>query len=184
VAAGIRRIEAITAGQVEKLLYVQQDMMRDLKRLFNNAPNLVTAIQHTIEEGAGYKKQIAEFRKEKEARLKQLLLDNAAVINGVKVIRYVGPAEPETAKNLAFQLRGENETVAFVSGTVFDNRPMLTVALSDDLVQRGLNASALIKEVAKLIQGGGGGQPHFAQAGGKNPDGLTAAVDAIIDHLK
>jgi alanyl-tRNA synthetase len=74
--------------------------------------------------------------------------------------------------------------VAFVSGTVFDNRPMLTVALSDDLVQRGLNASALIKEVAKLIQGGGGGQPHFAQAGGKNPDGLTAAVDAIIDHLK
>jgi alanyl-tRNA synthetase len=184
VAAGIRRIEAITAGQVEKLLYVQQDMMRDLKRLFNNAPNLVTAIQHTIEEGAGYKKQIAEFRKEKEARLKQLLLDNAAVINGVKVIRYVGPAEPETAKNLAFQLRGENETVAFVSGTVFDNRPMLTVALSDDLVQRGLNASALIKEVAKLIQGGGGGQPHFAHAGGKNPDGLTAAVDAIIDHLK
>jgi alanyl-tRNA synthetase len=184
VAAGIRRIEAITAGQVEKLLYVQQDMMRDLKRLFNNAPNLVTAIQHTIEEGAGYKKQIAEFRKEKEARLKQLLLDNAAVINGVKVIRYVGPAEPETAKNLAFQLRGENKTVAFVSGTVFDNRPMLTVALSDDLVQRGLNASALIKEVAKLIQGGGGGQPHFAQAGGKNPDGLTAAVDAIIDHLK
>jgi alanyl-tRNA synthetase len=184
VAAGVRRIEAITGAQVEKLMYVQQDLMRDLKRLFNNAPNLVTAIQHTIEEGAGYKKQIAEFRKEKEARLKQMLIENAAVLGDFKLIRYVGPAEPETAKNLAFQLRQENESVAFVSGTVFDNRPMLTVALSDDLVKRGINASALIKENAKLIQGGGGGQPHFAQAGGKNPDGLQAAVDAIVEQLK
>jgi alanyl-tRNA synthetase len=184
VAAGVRRIEAITGAQVEKLMYVQQDMMRDLKRLFNNAPNLVTAIQHTIEEGAGYKKQIAEFRKEKEARLKQMLIENAAVVGDFKLIRYVGPAEPETAKNLAFQLRQETESVAFVSGTVFDNRPMLTVALSDDLVKRGINASALIKENAKLIQGGGGGQPHFAQAGGKNPDGLQAAVDAIVEQLK
>jgi alanyl-tRNA synthetase len=184
VAAGVRRIEAITGAQVEKLMYVQQDLMRDLKRLFNNAPNLVTAIQHTIEEGAGYKKQIAEFRKEKEVRLKQMLIENAAVLGDFKLIRYVGPAEPETAKNLAFQLRQENESVAFVSGTVFDNRPMLTVALSDDLVKRGINASALIKENAKLIQGGGGGQPHFAQAGGKNPDGLQAAVDAIVEQLK
>jgi alanyl-tRNA synthetase len=184
VAAGVRRIEAITGAQVEKLMYVQQDLMRDLKRLFNNAPNLVTAIQHTIEEGAGYKKQIAEFRKEKEARLKQMLIENAAVLGDFKLIRYVGPAEPETAKNLAFQLRQENESVAFVSGTVFDNRPMLTVALSDDLVKRGINASVLIKENAKLIQGGGGGQPHFAQAGGKNPDGLQAAVDAIVEQLK
>jgi alanyl-tRNA synthetase len=184
VAAGVRRIEAITGAQVEKLMYVQQDMMRDLKRLFNNAPNLVTAIQHTIEEGAGYKKQIAEFRKEKEARLKQMLIENAAVLGDFKLIRYVGPAEPEVAKNLAFQLRQETESVAFVSGTVFDNRPMLTVALSDDLVKRGINASALIKENAKLIQGGGGGQPHFAQAGGKNPDGLQAAVDAIVEQLK
>jgi alanyl-tRNA synthetase len=184
VAAGVRRIEAITGAQVEKLMYVQQDLMRDLKRLFNNAPNLVTAIQHTIDEGAGYKKQIAEFRKEKEARLKQVLLENAATIGDFKLIRYVGPAEPEVAKNLAFQLRQENASLAFVSGTAFDNRPMLTVAFSDDLVQRGFNASALIKETAKLIQGGGGGQPHFAQAGGKNAEGLQAAVDAIIERLK
>jgi alanyl-tRNA synthetase len=184
VAAGVRRIEAITGAQVEKLMYVQQDLMRDLKRLFNNAPNLVTAIQNTIDEGAGYKKQIAEFRKEKEARLKQMLLDNAATVGDFKLIRYVGPAEPEIAKNLAFQLRSENASVAFVSGTMFDNRPMLTVAFSDDLVQRGFNASVLIKESAKLIQGGGGGQPHFAQAGGKNAEGLQAAVDAIVEHLK
>ena len=184
VAAGVRRIEAITGEQVEEMMDLNQDLLRDLKKLFNNAPNLLQAIQNTIEEDNNLKKQVAEFKKEKEAQLKEFLVEKAVEINGCKVVRYVGAAEPEAIKNIAFQLRGEHSSIAFISGTHHNERPTLTVALSDDLVARGLSAAALVKEAARLIQGGGGGQPHFAQAGGKNAEGLQAAVDAIIEKVK
>ena len=91
--------------------------------------------------------------------------------------------DPESAKNIAFQLRAENADLIFVGGTQFQDKPMLTVAIGDAAKEAGYNASNLVKEAAKLIQGGGGGQPHFAQAGGKNADGLSAAVQQIIDKL-
>ncbi len=184
VAAGIRRIEAITGAQVESMMYIQQDMVREIKKLFNNAPNLLAAIQHTLDEDASLKKQVSEFKKEVETRLKKLLIEKAETIGEMKIIRFIGEAEPEMVKNIAFQIRGEQNNTVFVCGTSHNNRPMLTVAFSDDLVKRGLNAAALVKENARLIQGGGGGQPHFAQAGGKNPEGLQAAVDAILNHVK
>ena len=183
VAAGVRRIEAYTGARVEEMLDTFQDTMRDLKALFNNAPDLSGAIRKYIEENAGLKKQVEDFMKEKEAQLKEKLLQNIQEINGVKVIKFCAAMIPADAiKNIAFQLRGEiTENLFFVAGTVFEGKPMLTVMLSDNLVAGGLKAGNLVKEAAKLIQGGGGGQPHFATAGGKNPDGLSAAVDKVIE---
>ena len=182
VAAGVRRIEALTGARVEAMLDAFQDTMRDLKALFNNAPDLTAAIRKYIDENAGLKKQVEDFMKEKESQLKEKLLQSVKEVNGVKVIKFTAPVPAETVKNIAFQLRGEiTENLFFVAGTVHDGKPMLTVMLSDNLVAGGLKAGMLVKEAARLIQGGGGGQPHFATAGGKNPDGLSAAVDKVIE---
>ena len=182
VAAGVRRIEAYTGARVEELIDTLQDTIRDLKALFNNAPDLGGTIRKYIEENAGLKKQVEEFMKEKEALLKEKLLQSIKEVNGVKLIKFGAPLPAETVKNIAFQLRGQiTENLFFVAGTEFEGKPMLTVMLSDNLVANGLKAGALVKEAAKLILGGGGGQPHFATAGGKNPDGLNAAVDKIVE---
>lgn len=182
VAAGVRRIEAYTGARVEEMLDTIQDTLTDLKALFNNAPDLANAIRKYIDENAGLKKQVDEFMKEKEAQIKQTLLKNIQEINGIKVIKTCMPISAEAIKNIAFQLRGEiTENLFFVAGTVDAQKPLLTVMLSDNLVAGGLNAGKLVKDAAKLIQGGGGGQAHFATAGGKNADGLHAAVDKVIE---
>lgn len=182
VAAGVRRIEAYTGARVEEMLDTIQDTLTDLKALFNNAPDLANAIRKYIDENAGLKKQVDEFMKEKEAQIKQTLLKNIQEINGIKVIKTCMPIPAEAIKNIAFQLRGEiTANLFFVAGTVDAQKPLLTVMLSDNLVAGGLNAGKLVKDAAKLIQGGGGGQAHFATAGGKNADGLHAAVDKVIE---
>ena len=181
VAAGVRRIEAVTGAKVEEMFDTVQDTINDLKALFNNAPDLKAAISKYIEENAGLKKQMEEFMKEKEAAVKNKLIEGAKEINGVKVIQAVLPMPADAVKNIAFQLKGQfPENLFVVIGSVFKNKPLLTVTMSDDQVKAGLNAGQLVREAAKLIQGGGGGQPHFATAGGKNPDGLSAAVDKIV----
>lgn len=185
VAAGVRRIEAYTGARVEEVLYAMQDTMRGLKTLFNNAPDLVSAIHRYIDENTGLKKQVEDFMKEKETLLKEKLLQNMKEVNGVKIIKFCAPVPPEMVKNIAFQLRGElSSDLFFVAGSLFDNKPMLTVMLSDNLVASGLKAGILVKEAAKLIQGGGGGQPHFATAGGKYPDGLHMAVEKVMELAK
>ena len=172
VAAGVRRIEAITGAKVEEMM----------KTLFNNAPDLKAAISKYVDENAGLKKQMEEFMKEREANAKAKLIDTAKEIHGVKVIKAILPMRPEAIKNIAFQLKGQfPENLFVVIGSIFGDKPMLTVIMSDDQVKTGLNAGQLVREAAKLIQGGGGGQPHFATAGGKNPDGLITAVDKIIE---
>ena len=182
VAAGVRRIEAVTGAKVEEMLDSIQDTLDDLRALFNNAPDLKAAIRKYIDENAGLKKQVEAFMKEKEADIKAKLIESAKEIHGVKVIRSVLPMPADTVKNIAFQLKGQIPENLFVAiGSAFENKPMLTVMISDDLVKNGLNAGQLVREAAKLIQGGGGGQPHFATAGGKTPDGLSAAVDKIIE---
>ena len=182
VAAGVRRIEALTGAKVEEMLDGVQDTLRDLRSLFNNAPDLTAAIRRYIDENTGLKKQIEDFMKEKEAQLKEKLLQGAKEVHGVKAISFCAPIAPDMAKNIAFQLRGElGDSFCFVAGTVFEGKPMLTVMLGEKLVADGLKAGALVKEAAKLILGGGGGQPHFATAGGKNPDGLQAAVDKVLE---
>ena len=182
VAAGVRRIEAITGAKVEELMDTVQDTLNDLKALFNNAPDLKVAIRKYIDENAGLKKQVEEFMKEKGAALKARLVENAKEINGVKVVKAIIPMSADVVKDIAFQLKGEIPANLFVViGSVDNNKPMLTVMISEDLVKAGQNAGKLVREAAKLIQGGGGGQPHFATAGGKNPDGLNAAVDKVIE---
>ena len=182
VAAGVRRIEAITGEKVEQMIDKFQDTMADLKALFNNVPDLRSAIRKSIEENAGLKKQVEEFMKEKAASLKNDLMANAKEISGVKVIKTVAPITADVAKDIAFQLKGEvSGSLLVVIGSVDNGKPMLTVMLSEDLVKSGLKAGMLVKEAAKLIQGGGGGAPHFATAGGKNPDGLLSAVDKVIE---
>ena len=182
VAAGVRRIEAITGERVEMMIDKFQDTMADLKALFNNVPDLKSAIRKAIEENAGLKKQVEEFMKEKAASLKSELIANAKEMGGVKVIKTVAPISADVAKDIAFQLKGEVEgSLLVVIGSVDGGKPMLTVMLSEDLVKNGLKAGMLVKEAAKLIQGGGGGAPHFATAGGKNPEGLLSAVDKVIE---
>ena len=182
VAAGVRRIEAYTGARVEELMNTIEDTLRDLKALFNNAPDLAGTIRKYIDENTGLKKQVEDFMKEKEAQLKERLLKNVQEVNGVKVIKFCAPLPAETVKNIAFQLRGQiTENLFFVAGTEAEGKPMLTVMLSDNLVAGGLKAGNLVKEAAKLIQGGGGGQPHFATAGGKNADGLNAAIDKVLE---
>ena len=182
VAAGVRRIEAITGAKVEEMMDTIEDTLNELRQLFNNAPDLKVAIRKYIEENAGLKKQMEAFMKEKEALVKSKLIGNAKDVHGVKVIKAVLPIPADSVKNIAFQLKGEFPTNLFVAiGSTDNGKPMLTVAVSEDLVATGINAGKLVREAAKLIQGGGGGQAHFATAGGKNVDGLSAAVDKLIE---
>lgn len=181
-AAGIRRIEAITGRKVEESMYLIQDTLHEIGTLFNNAPNLMQTIRKAIEENADLKKQAEAYIKEKAISLKNHLIEKAENINGVKVIRLLSPAAPDMVKDLAFMLRGElTEHFVFAAATTHQGKPMLTIMLSDDMVKEGKNASAIVREAAKLIQGGGGGQPHFAQAGGKNESQLPIALDKMIE---
>jgi len=182
VAAGVRRIEAITGEKVEAMLDNIQDTMNDLRALFNNTPDLKAAIRKHIEENAGLRKQVEDFMKEKEAEVKDRLIAEAKEIGGMKVVKGVMPMPADAVKNIAFQVRQAiPEKLLCVIGSVNEGKPMLTVMISDDLVAAGLKAGALVKEAARLIQGGGGGQPHFATAGGKNPEGLISAVDKVVE---
>ena len=182
VAAGVRRIEAITGAKVEEAVYLLEDTLNELKHLFNNAPDLKVAIRKYIEENAGLKKQMEEFMKEKQAQVKAKLVENIKEVNGVKVVKAVLPLSADVVKNIAFQLKGEITSNLFVAiGSRENDKPMLTVMISDDLVASGMNAGKMVREAAKLIQGGGGGQAHFATAGGKNVDGLSAAVDKLVE---
>ena len=183
VAAGVRRIEAVTAEKAENYTFMLQDTLKELRALFNNVPNLAQTIRKSIEENAELKKQVSEYIKEKVQTLKKELIAKAVVRNGVKLIVFKGEASVDAIKDLAFQIKGEaqsEEKVFFVAGIKDGAKCVLMVSISDSLVKEGLNAGKLVKDASKLIQGGGGGQPHFATAGGKNADGIDAAVDAIL----
>ncbi len=184
IAAGVRRIEAVTAEGAENYTFMLQDSMRELRALFNNVPNLAQTIRKSIEENAELKKQVSYYVKEKVAMLKKELIAKAVERRGVKVVVFRGEANVDAIKDLAFQIKGESnsdEKVFFVAGIKDGAKCALMVMLSEPLVAEGLNAGKLVKDAAKLIQGGGGGQAHFATAGGKNSDGLAQAVEQILE---
>ncbi len=184
VAAGVRRIEAITGKAVEAMMDSAQDLIADLRKLFNNAPNLMATIERAINENKELQTQVEEFKAQKAAQFKVALVEKAKDINGIKVIAGVCPIDAQKAKDMAFQLRAEfTGTLLVVIGGEKDGKPSLTVSLSDDLVADGKDAGAVVREAGKLIQGGGGGQKHFATAGGKNPDGLRTAVDKVVEFI-
>ena len=183
VAAGIRRIEAKTGKECEELLYQTEDILKAIKGFFNNAKDLQGVIAKYIEEHDSMKKDIEQFQAQRVQALAQELVGKARLVNGVTVVTGKYAMMPNAAKDLVFKVRElKPESLVCVVGTVFDDKPMLNVMLSDDMVKdHGLNAGQLVREAAKLMQGGGGGQPHFASAGGKNVDGLSAAIDKVIE---
>ena len=183
VAAGIRRIEAVTGKACEEAIYNVQDTLTELKALFNNAKDLKAVIEKFLDENDAMKKEIEQFRAQKVEQLKNKLVEDAKDVNGVKVVKAVLPVDPASAKDLVFKVREAiSENLVCVLGSIANDKPMLSVMFSDDMVKdHDLNAGKIIREAAKLIQGGGGGQPHYAQAGGKNKDGLSAAVDKVVE---
>ncbi len=186
VAAGIRRIEAKTGRECEELLYVMEDHLKSIKALFNNTKDLEGVIQKYIDEHDSMKKEIEQFQAQAVERTKQYLMKDIRNINGVNVITRVITMPPASVKDLVFQLRASVDAPFLcVVGSIYQEKPMLSIMMSDDMVkEHGLNAGQMIREAAKLIQGGGGGQPHYAQAGGKNSDGLSAAVDKVVELAK
>ena len=182
VAAGIRRIEATTGEDCEERLYQMEDILKNIKSFFNNAKDLQGVIQKYIDEHDAMKKQIEGFQAQAVERAAQRLVEKARTINGVTVVASVVPMAPAAAKDLAFKIRAAVEgSLLCVIGSHDNDKPQLSIMMSDDMVSdHGLNAGQMVREAAKLIQGGGGGQPHFAQAGGKNVDGLSAAIDKVI----
>ena len=182
IAAGVRRIEA--AEGAEQFVYAQQDLIRELRALMNHMPNLAQAMKKSIEENAEMKKQIEDYIREKSMRLKEEIVAKASESNGIKVMQFVGKANADAMKNVAFQIKAETtDSFVFVAGIIDDNKCTLMLMLSDDLVKEGLHAGKIVKEAAKHIQGGGGGQPHFATAGGKNMEGLSIAVGAVKEAV-
>ena len=183
VAAGVRRIEAITGKAVEEAIDKQQDIISSLRALFNNAPDLIGTIQKAISDNAELRKQVEDTMREKAAYLKKEMIAKQKTVNGLNVLSAITPLGAEFVKDIAFQLRAEVENSIVVIGSVAGGKPLLTAAASDSAVASGINIGKNIREAAQLMQGGGGGQPHFATAGGKNPDGLHAAVQKLIELL-
>ncbi len=183
VAAGIRRIEAITGKNCEEAVYFMEDTIRALKQMFNNAKDLQTVIEKYIEEHDTMKKEIEQFQAQAVERAKESLVNHAQTVGGITVVKSVLPIEAAAAKDLVFKIREAiPQNLVCAIGSTGGNKPLLNVMLSDDMVkEHGLNAGQIVREAAKLIQGGGGGQPHYASAGGKNLDGLRAAVDKVIE---
>ncbi len=186
IAAGIRRIEAITGARVEKAIDEMSDTLRQISAMLNNAPNTIQALRHAVEENADLRRQAEEYFNERVSNIAKELLAKAEVINGITLASMRGIRIPDVVKGVAFNIRALSpEHTAFIAATVDPaGKPLLTVMLTEDLVKSGLNASAIVREAAKCIKGGGGGQPGFAQAGGKNADGISIAADALKAAIK
>ena len=184
IAAGIRRIEAVTGVAVENAIDDMFDTMTNLKEMMGNSCDLIAAIKKSIEENTDLRKQVNKFMEDRTAALTKEVLERAKIKNGVKVVMLPGVRLPEVVKNIAFNIRKLSpESTVFIGLNVSNDKPMLTVALSDDIVKQGYNAGQIVREAAKCIKGGGGGQPFFAQAGGKDASGLSLAGDKILELL-
>ena len=183
IAAGIRRIEAKTGLEAENAVDVMEHALRSAKALFNNAPDLAAAIGKLIAENDAFKKEIEAVAKEKAASLKQILVDSAKEINGVSVVVVRTDSDPNLLRNAAFMLQKEASNFAMIAAFAHEGKPQLMVMYSADLVAKGHNAGADVKEAAKAILGGGGGQPGLATAGGKNVDGLDEAARVLLSKL-
>ncbi len=182
VAAGVRRIEAVTGKAVEAMMDKQQDMLAELRGMLNNMPDLITAVRKAIDDNAELRRQMDEYNAQRAQQYKAELIQKAQEVNGVKVVCGVIHVDAQSAKDIAFQLRGQfAENLVVVIGGLHLGKPSLTVCFSDDLVANGLNAGTFVREAGRFIKGGGGGQAHFATAGGKDPEGILAAVEKVVE---
>ncbi len=186
VAAGVRRIEAVTADKVDELYYNQLDMLNDMRQLFNNTPDLMAAIRREIEENSGLKKQVENFVHEKLLLFRDKLLERAYDIGNLKLVHLEGEYDPDLIRGVMPLLKGQFEDIRFaaVTATQWEGKPTIALFLSQPLVDEGKNAGALIKAAAKHIQGGGGGQAWMATAGGRDVNGLQAAMEEIVANIR
>ena len=185
VAAGVRRIEAVTAAKADELYYMAQDTLNGLKALFNNAPDLAGTIHKFIDENANLKKQIEQFTAEKIEQYRDQIIARAENYNDIKLVRLEGEQNPEMIRGVMPLLRGKFTDVKFavVAATEWQGKPQIAVFLSQSMVDAGKNAGAMIKSAAKHIQGGGGGQPWMATAGGRCVEGLQAAMEELTNAI-
>ncbi|MBQ3606405.1 MAG: alanine--tRNA ligase [Muribaculaceae bacterium] len=186
IAAGIRRIEAITGENVEKAIDETANTLKEIGAMFNNAPNLLQTLRKSLEENAELRKEAEEYFKERVNNLTKSVLESAEQVGDIKVVKLMGVRVPDVVKSVAFGVRAAStEKTAFIAATVdMGGKPLLTMMLTDDLVKEGRNASMMVREAAKEIKGGGGGQPGFAQAGGKDKDGIVAAGQKLMELIK
>ncbi|MDE5660941.1 MAG: alanine--tRNA ligase [Muribaculaceae bacterium] len=185
-AAGIRRIEAITAANTERAIDEISDLAQSIAAMLNNVPDVAGALRKTLEENAELRRQAEEAAKARIQTMASEMLDKAKIVNGVKLIELGGVRVADMVKGLAFAIRALSpEATAFIAATRDpQQKPLLTVMLTDDVVKSGLNASQIVREAAKAIKGGGGGQPGFAQAGGKDAEGLVQAAETLRSFFK
>ena len=182
ISAGVRRIEAVTGEAAESVIYTAQDMVTSLEQMLHN-PKVVQAIEKIVESNEALSREVEEMRKEKVATIAENLAKNTPLRGGVRLITHTSEYQSATLKDLAFALRQRMERMVMVVGNVFDGKPTLNIMLTDDIVAMGVDAGAVVREAAKLINGGGGGQKHYATAGGKNVDGLQAAIDKATEMI-
>lgn len=181
IAAGIRRIEAVTAAVAEDYLYGQEDIIRALREFMHNTPDLMATVKKAIEENAELKKQVETFVKEKSQTVVSELLKQGKEIDGITFYILKSEFPHSHIKDIAFSIRNQmKEKSVFIAGVTDNEKPQLLVTITDDLVEQGFDAGKIVREAAKHIQGGGGGQKHFASAGGKSIDGIGNAVDAML----
>lgn len=183
IAAGVRRIEATTGEYAEKLVENNEDTIKTIKQLLNNTPNILTAVQKLIGENETLGRNLEEAMKERAKSLKEVLIQDMQEVKGIKVMILKGEHNPEVVKNIAFMLRNEYTSAAFIAGYSHEGKASLALMYTDDLTSHGYNASKDIREAAKFINGGGGGQNFFATAGGKNPDGISDAIEKLIEMV-
>ncbi|MBR1783138.1 MAG: alanine--tRNA ligase [Bacteroidales bacterium] len=181
VAAGVRRIEAVTGASAEEAIHSVEDMLKTVRGLFNNVPDLTAAIQKMIGENADARKQLEELAAEKAAQLAQKLESQAVEMNGIQVVRFDHSVDPALARNMALLLQKNARNLVLAGAFAFDGKPNLVLMYSNDLVAKGKNAGKDIREAAKFIQGGGGGQPGLATAGGRLVEGLPQALDKLVE---
>ncbi|MBR6054776.1 MAG: alanine--tRNA ligase [Bacteroidales bacterium] len=181
IAAGVRRIEAVTGEAAEQMVSGMQEMIRSARSFFNNVPDLAGAISKMIEENASFRKSLEEAAAEKAARLAEAIKSRAEEIGGVNVARFDHSVDPQLARSMALLLQKGAENLVLAGAFEWDGKPNLILMYSNDLVAKGHNAGKDIREAAKFIQGGGGGQPGLATAGGRSVEGLPAALDALIE---
>ncbi len=178
VAAGIRRIEAVTGETAEDVMFEKVDLLDELRAMMRNTKNVKRSIEDLITDNQSLQVKIDEFQKHKAQQWKSLLTNDREEINGMQVVMREVDVDQDSIKNVLFQLKGELENSVFVVAIKMENKITLSVAVSDDLVKtRGVHAGNIVREMAKEVKGGGGGQPFFATAGGKDPNNMPAAFE-------
>ncbi len=185
IAAGIRRVEAITNDAVKDYFLIQDDELSKIKTTFKNPTNVLNAVTNLQEENTKLKKEVEQLLKDKAASLKDDLIKNVVEINGVNFLATKINLDNNTVKNLAFELADKVDNLFFINGANINGKAFLTIYINKELSQdQNLNAGTIVRELGKLIQGGGGGQTFFATAGGKNPDGIKEALGKAKDYIK